>query len=212
MIVKRKDRNRTDKKITCFICIILTVMLITGCANRGGPTEEGGGFPSSCAPADARETTEASENQMILSFINIGKGDAFLLKLPEDGYYLCDTGKAEDYPLISRLLRQKGVDSLKGISCHMGIRIIQEAWRLSWPISPPNAFICRQRILLLMNPSMYLPWPRNTVPGWLPFPAGRHCSLGQQKYRYGFRISYIRKRIIIIPWFCGSVMEKPHFS
>ncbi|MFR8028127.1 hypothetical protein [Eisenbergiella massiliensis] len=115
MIVKRKTGTGPIKKITCFICIILTVMLITGCANRGGPTEEGGGFSSSCAPADARETTEASENQMILSFINIGKGDAFLLKLPEDGYYLCDTGKAEDYPLISRLLRQKGVDSLKGI-------------------------------------------------------------------------------------------------
>ena len=73
MIVKRKTGTGPIKKITCFICIILTVMLITGCANRGGPTEEGGGFSSSCAPADARETTEASENQMILSFINIGK-------------------------------------------------------------------------------------------------------------------------------------------
>ncbi|WP_321002402.1 ComEC/Rec2 family competence protein [Eisenbergiella porci] len=115
MIVKRKAGTGPLKKITSFICIILTVMLITGCANRNGPAEEGGGLPSSCAAADVRETTEASENQMILSFITIGKGDAFLLKLPEDGYYLCDTGKAEDYPIISRLLRQKGVDSLKGI-------------------------------------------------------------------------------------------------
>lgn len=94
MNVKRKAGTGSLKKVTCFICIVLTVMLITGCANRGCPTEEGGGIPSSGSRADVQKTTAASENQMILSFINIGKDDAFLLKLPEDGYYLCDTGKA----------------------------------------------------------------------------------------------------------------------
>lgn len=115
MNVKRKARTRPFKQITCFICMIFTMMLLAGCTNSGGSAEEGGGLPSSAPRADVQETAAASENQMILSFINIGKGDAFLLKLPGDGYYLCDTGKAEDYPIISRLLRQKGVDSLKGI-------------------------------------------------------------------------------------------------
>lgn len=115
MNVKRKARTKPFKQITCFICMIFTMMLLTGCTNRGGPPEEGGSLPSSGSQADVQKTATASENQMTLSFINIGKGDAFLLKLPEDGYYLCDTGKAEDYPIISRLLRQKGVDSLKGI-------------------------------------------------------------------------------------------------
>lgn len=105
---KRKAGIGPVKQAARLICIFLTAVLLSGCANRGE-------LPPSGQQADVQENAAAPENQMILSFINIGKGDAFLLKLPEDGYYLCDTGKAEDYPIIARLLRQKGVDSLKGI-------------------------------------------------------------------------------------------------
>lgn len=51
----------------------------------------------------------------MLSFINIGKGDAFLLDNPGDGFYLCDTGKTQDFNKIARLLKMKNVDHLNGI-------------------------------------------------------------------------------------------------
>lgn len=50
-----------------------------------------------------------------LTFITIGKGDAFLLKTPEDTYYMYDTGKKEDYQQIKNVLEKKQVTGLKGI-------------------------------------------------------------------------------------------------
>ncbi len=50
-----------------------------------------------------------------LSFITIGKGDCFLLTTPQTRHYLIDTGKAEDYALIARTLREKDVQTLDGI-------------------------------------------------------------------------------------------------
>lgn len=52
---------------------------------------------------------------MTLSFINIGKGDAFLLEIPNAGFYMCDTGKKEDWDQINKLLKKKGVKELEGI-------------------------------------------------------------------------------------------------
>ena len=52
---------------------------------------------------------------MVLSFINIGKGDAFLIQVPDGGYYMWDTGKEEDYPMVERLLDIKKVERLDGI-------------------------------------------------------------------------------------------------
>jgi competence protein ComEC len=52
---------------------------------------------------------------MVVSFITIGKGDAFLMKMPEGGYYMYDTGKKEDWEQIEKVLKQKKVSSLKGI-------------------------------------------------------------------------------------------------
>lgn len=50
-----------------------------------------------------------------LTFITIGKGDAFLLRTPQDTYYMCDTGKKEDYQQIKEVLEKKQVTELKGI-------------------------------------------------------------------------------------------------
>lgn len=44
MNVKRKAGTRPHKKVTRFICIIFTVMLIMGCANRGGLKEDAADF------------------------------------------------------------------------------------------------------------------------------------------------------------------------
>ncbi len=78
------------------LLLVLTAVLLCGCT----PTQ-----PQ--APEAVGECT--------LTFLTIGKGDAFLLTTPEQTHYLVDTGKAQDYPQIARLLRQKGVDHLEGI-------------------------------------------------------------------------------------------------
>lgn len=75
------------------LCTALCLML-TGC----GPVRRA---------ADAGTFT--------LSFITIGKADAFLLAAPAGGWYLLDTGKAEDAPQILRCLAVKGVTALDGI-------------------------------------------------------------------------------------------------
>ncbi len=66
-----------------------------------------------CTPSPSVEPPAASA--CTLTFLTIGKGDAFLLTTPEDTHYLIDTGKAQDYPQIARMLRQKGIDHLEGI-------------------------------------------------------------------------------------------------
>lgn len=58
---------------------------------------------------------EGPADSFVVSFINIGKGDAFLFDVPGDGYYLCDTGKTEDFARIARLLKIKNVNHLNGI-------------------------------------------------------------------------------------------------
>ena len=50
-----------------------------------------------------------------LTFLTIGKGDAFLLETPEHKNYLIDTGKAQDYVHIAKALRVKEIASLDGI-------------------------------------------------------------------------------------------------
>ena len=51
----------------------------------------------------------------VLSFINVGKGDAFLIDVPDDGYYLCDTGKEQDFATIARVLALKNINHINGI-------------------------------------------------------------------------------------------------
>lgn len=50
-----------------------------------------------------------------ISFITIGKGDAFILKMPDNSYYMYDTGKKEDWEQIEAVLDGKQISSLKGI-------------------------------------------------------------------------------------------------
>lgn len=103
------------KYVICFVFVIFAAMLLTGGRKREELPGQESAFLSSGQQTMEQESAETAEERMTLSFINIGKGDAFLLEIPQDGYYLCDTGKAEDYPRIAALLRQKGVKSLKGI-------------------------------------------------------------------------------------------------
>ncbi len=89
------------KRIYLTLCMFL-LLALTGCAGQ---------------TADAAPVSEASEEtgSFTVTFITIGKGDAFLLS-PSDGtHYLIDTGKKKDYPQIDRLLRTKGIDRLDGI-------------------------------------------------------------------------------------------------
>lgn len=73
-----------------------------------------------CVPLSSEKSAEQAEETahlgtFTLSFITIGKGDAFLLTAPEGQHYLVDTGKAQDYPQIARFLRLQGVETLDGI-------------------------------------------------------------------------------------------------
>lgn len=89
------------RRIYLTLCMFL-LLALTGCAGQ---------------TADAAPVSEASEEtgSFTVTFITIGKGDAFLLS-PSDGtHYLIDTGKKKDYPQIDRLMRTKSIDRLDGI-------------------------------------------------------------------------------------------------
>ena len=108
--------NCRNKGIPCLLTVILfaAVLLLSGCGGQALSKDAAEENPTLSSHQEAH-TEETADDRMILSFIQVGKGDAFLLYIPEDGYYMCDTGKAEDFPQISRLLRQKEVTSLRGI-------------------------------------------------------------------------------------------------
>lgn len=67
--------------------------------------------------SDVAPTPAPAENTgtFTLTFITVGKGDAFLFTCPDSSHYLLDTGKDEDYVQIARTLRVKGIETLDGI-------------------------------------------------------------------------------------------------
>lgn len=77
-------KKRSGKIIIAFLALVL---LLSGC--------------------NWREQIQQPMERMTLSFITIGKGDAFLLEIPNGGYYMCDTGKKEDWEQIRQVLEQK---------------------------------------------------------------------------------------------------------
>lgn len=70
------------------------------------------------AGCEGKAETKDSEiplEDMTFSFITIGKGDAFLLEIPHQGYYMFDTGKKEDWEQIKAVFQKKSVGELKGL-------------------------------------------------------------------------------------------------
>ena len=61
------------------------------------------------------DRTNPPQKELRLSFLPIGKSDCFLIEVPEDGFYLCDTGTREDAPAIKRVLQSKGVTNLRAV-------------------------------------------------------------------------------------------------
>ena len=90
--MQMKKRN-----ILVLIAVLAVLLLTAGCGETGQGEQED------------------LKGNMVLSFINIGKGDAFLIQVPDGGYYMWDTGKEEDYPMVERLLDIKKVENLDGI-------------------------------------------------------------------------------------------------
>lgn len=89
-------------KLICLTLCILFLLPLASCTSQS---------PASAPVSEAPE----EKGSFTVTFITIGKGDAFLLS-PSDGtHYMVDTGKKKDYPQIERLLRTKGVDKLEGI-------------------------------------------------------------------------------------------------
>ena len=62
-----------------------------------------------------RDKEEHYEGTLTVSFITVGKGDAFLIETPNKKFYMWDTGKKEDKEQISAVLQKKGVKELEGI-------------------------------------------------------------------------------------------------
>ena len=91
---------KIQKSLCLIFCLLLMPSLFWGCTP--GP--------------EAAEKPEG-ENPGIftLTFLTIGKGDAFLLETPEAQTYLIDTGKAQDYIHIARALKAKDIRHLDGI-------------------------------------------------------------------------------------------------
>ena len=71
-------------------------------------------FFFSCLLFGCREKEERFEGTLTISFITIGKGDAFLIETPDKNFYMWDTGKKEDQEQVSELLQKKGVKELAG--------------------------------------------------------------------------------------------------
>ena len=95
---EEKARRSAMRKRSVFAAgVLILLCLLAGCGQKPqpAPAPEAGAFT--------------------LTFITVGKGDAFLLEAPEGRFYLVDTGKDQDYPQIVRALRLKGVDRLEGI-------------------------------------------------------------------------------------------------
>lgn len=69
----------------------------------------------SCLLFGCREKEEKFEGTLTISFITIGKGDAFLIETPDKNFYMWDTGKKEDREQILAVLQKKGVKELEGI-------------------------------------------------------------------------------------------------
>lgn len=86
---------------------LLAICLLSGC----------GLSPKPETPTETVNPTSPSghDGAFTMTFLTIGKGDAFLLTVPDGRHYLVDTGKAQDYPQIARTLRLKGITQLDGI-------------------------------------------------------------------------------------------------
>lgn len=69
----------------------------------------------SCLLFGCREKEEKLEGTLTISFITIGKGDAFLIETPDKNFYMWDIGKKEDREQILAVLQKKGVKELEGI-------------------------------------------------------------------------------------------------
>ena len=68
-----------------------------------------------CLLIGCKESVDDYTGTLTISFITIGKGDAFLIETPEKDFYMWDTGKKEDREQILAVLQKKGVKELEGI-------------------------------------------------------------------------------------------------
>ena len=88
--------NRIKKIITTILIITLAVTLT--CCGK---------------PTNSQEFDDSKP--FVLTFITIGKGDAFLLTMPDGSHYMIDTGKEEDFIQIGKVLKEKNISVLDGI-------------------------------------------------------------------------------------------------
>lgn len=107
----RRAAEAADKKrsLLQWGLLVLTFLCIMSCPVKAEPEEQ------SAAPQAVRQDQSQENEYCILSFINIGKGDAFVLTVPQGGHYMIDTGKKSDDEIVGQFLEEKGISHLDGI-------------------------------------------------------------------------------------------------
>ena len=110
------------------LCVLLAVFVFSGspapgAAGPGSSSASAESESSSSAQAEsegaspAAETTdptEATEMELSLLAVNVGKADALLLRSGETAY-LIDTGTKKSFDQLYRVLKEEGVNSLTGV-------------------------------------------------------------------------------------------------
>ncbi len=92
---------RSPRRPLLLLLLLLAVATLTGCEPLSGLSSAAGSQPP---PAGA----------LVVSFIDVGQGDAVLVQSGGENYLL-DAGKPQEGPNVVDFLRSRGVETLDGI-------------------------------------------------------------------------------------------------
>ena len=66
-------------------------------------------------PSSAENTAPAGTGEFSVRFLNVGKGDAALIRLPGGGWAMVDTGPADGFAALGGMLRKLGITKLDAV-------------------------------------------------------------------------------------------------
>lgn len=107
-----KNLHRRPLSPRLLLLLFIALFNLAGCSREAQPLQQ-----EDSRQEEAKDSGQESmaREETTLTFIHVGKGDAFLLSVPGGGHYLVDTGKKKDFEEIQEVLEEKGVSSLQGI-------------------------------------------------------------------------------------------------
>lgn len=153
----------------------------------------------SCLLFGCREKEEKFEGTLTISFITIGKGDAFLIETPDKNFYIWDTGKKEDREQILAVLQKKGVKELEGIFLSHGHKDHAGNLEMLLQEYSVKSFICQGKMMLRIKKQMQKLWQKNMTYRLQSWQAEKTLTWEEQSEKSGFPIKQIMKMKTIIP-------------